>query len=83
MKIPGLKKISDRLFTTNRHQIKNVNAGYDNHVVVQEIDATAFKSQSLSDFSLEELGISENTHCVAFPECGLPVLLILQRQGKL
>jgi hypothetical protein len=78
-----MRKISDRLFTTNCYQIKNVNAGYDNHVIVQEVNATAFKSQSLSNFSLEELGIPENAHCVAFPECGLPVLLMLQRQGKL
>jgi hypothetical protein len=78
-----MKKISDRLFVTKSCQIKNVNAGYDNHAVVQEVNATAFESQSLFDFSLEELGIPENTHCVAFPECGLPVLLMLKSQGKL
>lgn len=78
-----MKKISDRSFTLASYQLKNVNAGYDNHVVVQEVDVTAFNSQSLFDFSLEELGIPENAHCVAFPECGLPVLLMLQSQGKL
>lgn len=41
MKIPGLKEIGDRLFQIRRCQIENVNAGYDNHVVVQEVDVTA------------------------------------------
>jgi hypothetical protein len=79
-----MRQIGDRLFTYKWHQIKNVDASYDNHLAIQEIpNGIAFNSQSLSDFSLEELGLPQNTHCVAFPECGLPFLLMLQSQGKI
>lgn len=52
-----MKKISDRSFILTSYQLKNVNAGYDNHAVIQEVNAIAYDSQSLSNFSLEELGI--------------------------
>lgn len=72
-----MKKISDRSFTLTSYQLKNVNAGYDNHAVVQEVDAIAFDSQSLSNFTLEELDIPETFHVVIFPECGLSFLWTL------
>ena len=46
-----MKKASDRSFILTSYQLKNVNAGYDNHAVIQE-DAIAYDSQLLSNFSL-------------------------------
>lgn len=78
-----MKKINDRHFVAKSCQLRNINGGYENHVVIQEVNATAFESQSLSNFSPEDLGILYNADCIAFPECGLPVLLMLKSQGKL
>ena len=72
-----MRKISDRSFILTSYQLKNVNAGYDNHAVIQE-DAIAYDSQSLSNFSLEELGIPETFHIVVFPECGLSFVWTLR-----
>ena len=56
---------------------KYLNLPEDSILGFQE-DAIAYDSQSLSNFSLEELGIPETFHIVVFPECVLSFVWTLR-----
>jgi hypothetical protein len=51
----------------------------------RELDLLPFNSQSLFFLESEELyaGFIEMPDVVVFPECGLPVMLMLKRNGDL
>lgn len=79
-----MQQINSRLYGTRTYPVEADYGVLGNCVVIQEIDPHPFKSQNLSDYSVWELGLSDRSPMVVvFPECGLPVLLMLQSTGKL